>query len=47
MKKSLLFLLVVFTIVNVFTDADAETYTPPDRDPPKRTQAGGTRNTAK
>lgn len=45
MKKSLLFLLVLFAISNVYINANADIYTPPDRKPPEKTQAGGTRNT--
>ena len=47
MKKSLLFILVLLATANVYIDADADTYTPSDREPPKRTQGGGTRNTEK
>ena len=45
MKKSLLFILVVFAVTNVYITASA--YIPPDREPPIRTQGGGTRNTRK
>ena len=47
MKKSLLFLLVLLAVADVYIDANADTYTPPDREPPIRTQGGGSRNRVK